>query len=113
MPACIFCEIVAGRAPAQIVYQDELITAFQDAHPQAPVHILVVPNRHIVSCADLTPDDEKVMGHLMVKMASLAVQAGVAGGFRLVCNSGRPAGQSVYHLHFHLLGGRTFRWPPG
>jgi histidine triad (HIT) family protein len=110
---CIFCDIVAGRTPAQIVYQDEHMTAFQDAHPQAPVHILIVPNRHIASCAELAPGDEKVMGRLLVQAAQLAAQQNVAGGFRLVANTGRPAGQSVLHLHFHLLGGRVFHWPPG
>ncbi len=113
MPQCIFCDIVAGRAPAEIVYQDQLITAFRDAHPQAPVHILIVPNRHIPSCADLTPDDQAMLGHLLVRVSPLATQENIASGFRLVVNTGRPAGQSVFHLHFHLLGGRTFRWPPG
>jgi histidine triad (HIT) family protein len=113
MPKCLFCDIAAGRAPARIVYQDEHITAFHDLQPQAPVHILIVPNRHIVSCAELAAGDEAVMGHLMVKAAHIAAQANVAGGFRLVSNVGRPAGQSVFHLHVHLLGGRTFRWPPG
>ncbi|MBN1888589.1 MAG: histidine triad nucleotide-binding protein [Thermoflexales bacterium] len=113
MSKCLFCDIAAGRAPARIVYQDEHITAFHDLHPQAPVHILIVPNRHIVSCAELAAGDEAVMGHLLVKAAHIAAQAGLSGGFRLVSNAGRPAGQSVFHLHVHLLGGRTFRWPPG
>jgi histidine triad (HIT) family protein len=113
MTKCVFCDIVAGRAPAEIVHQDELITAFRDAHPQAPVHILIVPNRHIASIAELAPGDEAVMGHLMVKAAQLAAQENMAGNFRLVGNSGRSAGQSVFHLHLHLMSGRIFRWPPG
>jgi len=113
MTDCIFCDIVAGRAPAQMVYQDELVTAFRDLHPRAPVHILIVPNRHIRTCANLTPDDETVMGHLLVKAAELAAQENLAGNFRLVVNAGRATGQSVLHLHFHLMGGRTFSWPPG
>jgi histidine triad (HIT) family protein len=113
MPPCVFCDIVAGRAPAQIIYQDEHVTAFHDLHPQAPVHILIVPNRHIVSCAELAAGDEALLGHLLVKAAQLAAQENVASGFRLVCNTGRPAGQSVYHLHLHVLGGRVFGWPPG
>lgn len=110
---CTFCDIIGGRAPAQIVYRDELVTAFRDAHPQAPVHILIVPNRHIPSCADLTPEDAGVIGHLIVQAAQIAARENIGGGFRLVANTGRAAGQSVFHLHFHLLGGRIFRWPPG
>ncbi len=110
---CLFCEIVAGRAPAQIVYQDERITAFRDANPRAPVHLLLVPNRHIASCGELEAGDADLMGHLLIKLPHLAAQENIAGGFRLVANTGRSAGQSVLHLHFHLLGGRVFSWPPG
>ena len=113
MSDCIFCDIVAGRAPAQKVYQDEWVTAFRDLHPRAPVHILIVPNRHIRSCAELTPADEAVMGHLLVKAAELAAQEKLAGNYRLVVNTGRATGQSVFHVHFHLMGGRAFSWPPG
>ncbi len=112
MSDCAFCDIVNKKAQAQIVYQDELITAFRDLHPRAPVHILMVPNRHIVSCSSLAPGDEGVMGHLLVKAAQLAAQEELSS-YRLVANTGRGAGQSVFHLHFHLLGGRAFTWPPG
>ena len=112
MNDCVFCDIVAARSPAQIVYQDELVTAFRDLHPRTPTHLLIVPNRHIRSCGELAPGDEAVMGHLLVKAAQLAAQEKLAS-FRLVANSGRGAGQSVFHLHFHLLGGRAFAWPPG
>ena len=113
MNDCLFCKIGNKEIPAKLVHEDAEIFAFEDIQPQAPVHILIVPNRHIVSCAELAAGDEAVMGHLMVKAAYIAAQANVAGGFRLVSNVGRPAGQSVLHLHVHLLGGRTFRWPPG
>ena len=112
MNDCIFCKIVAAQSPAQIVYQDELVTAFRDLHPRAPTHLLIVPNRHIPSCSELAPGDEAVMGHLLVKAAQLAAQEKLTS-FRLVANTGRGAGQSVSHLHFHLLGGRAFTWPPG
>jgi histidine triad (HIT) family protein len=112
MSDCVFCNIVAARSPAHIVYQDELVTAFRDLHPRAPTHLLIVPNRHILSCGELAPGDEAVMGHLLVKAAQLAAQEKLTS-FRLVANTGRGAGQSVFHLHFHLLGGRAFAWPPG
>ena len=112
MNGCVFCNIVAARSPAQIVYQDELVTAFRDLHPRAPTHLLIVPNRHIPSCGELAPGDEAVMGHLLVKAAQLAAQEKLTS-FRLVANTGGGAGQSVLHLHFHLLGGRAFAWPPG
>jgi histidine triad (HIT) family protein len=113
MSKCVFCDIIAGKAPAQIVYRDEWITAFRDAHPRAPVHILIVPNRHIASCGELAPGDQAVMGHLLVQVAQIATLEKLGESFRLVANTGRAAGQSVLHLHFHLLGGRTFTWPPG
>ncbi len=112
MSECVFCDIVAGHAPAQIVYHDDLITAFRDLHPRAPTHLLIIPNRHIASCGALAPGDEAVMGHLLVQAARLASQEKL-DSFRLVANTGRGAGQSVFHLHVHLLGGRAFTWPPG
>src|SRR5512136_2277140 len=111
MSSCIFCDIVAGRATADLVYQDILITAFRDVSPRAPTHILIIPNRHIISCAELDSGDENVMGHLLIVAASIAAQEKL-GSFRLVANTGRGAGQHIFHLHFHLLGGRTFAWPP-
>ena len=104
---CIFCQIVAGQAPADILHQDELVTAFRDRYPQAPTHILIVPNEHLPSVAHLRPDMAAVAN-------DLARQEGLAGaGYRLVVNCGAQAGQSVSHLHLHLLGGRPMRWPPG
>jgi len=110
---CIFCRIVRGEAPARIVYQDEEVTAFHDLNPQAPVHVLIVPNRHIDGVAQVTPEDEATLGRLFTVARRIAEEMGVTEGYRLVVNSGPLAGQSVFHLHLHLLGGRSFRWPPG
>lgn len=112
-PDCIFCRIVAGHAPAQIVYRGEGVTAFRDIHPQAPVHILIIPDRHIPSLAETQPEDAELLGRLLLVARQLAEQEGLGNGYRLVLNTGRYAGQSVFHLHFHLLGGRGMRWPPG
>jgi histidine triad (HIT) family protein len=108
---CIFCKIIAGQAPATILYQDDQVTAFRDIHPVAPTHILIVPNRHIDSTNDVTLHDEAVLGHLFNVARLLARQEGVHGsGYRLVINNGSDAGQAVYHLHMHLLGGRRMRF---
>ncbi len=113
-PQCLFCRIAAGEVPADLLHDDELVVAFRDISPKAPTHILVIPRRHIVSATDLTDDDGPMLGRLFAVAADLAREAGVAdSGFRLVTNSGRGAGQSVDHLHFHLLGGRSMSWPPG
>ena len=113
MSRCTFCRIVRGEAPARIVYQDEDVTAFHDLHPQAPIHILVVPNRHIVGIAQIEMEDAALLGRLFVVARQLAEQEGIVNGYRLVVNSGPLAGQSVFHVHLHLLGGRAFHWPPG
>ena len=113
-PNCLFCRIVRGEVPAEIVHDDDLILAFRDINPKAPTHILLIPRRHVASAAELTEDDGDMLGRLFATAAQLARDAGVAErGFRLVTNSGPAAGQSVDHLHFHLLGGRTMSWPPG
>lgn len=104
---CQFCKIIAGQAQAEILYKDELLTAFQDAHPIAPVHVLIVPNEHIVSNNDVTREHELVLGHMVVVAGRLAEQLKVQhSGYRLVINTGPDAGQSVFHLHMHLIGGR-------
>jgi len=104
---CVFCKIIAGKSPGQLLYQDELVSAFRDNHPLAPVHVLVVPNRHIPSVNDLAPEDEPLIGHLFTVALQLARQEGVdQSGYRLVVNTGRHGGQGVFHLHLHLLGGR-------
>ncbi|MCD6291049.1 MAG: histidine triad nucleotide-binding protein [Anaerolineae bacterium] len=112
--SCIFCRIIHGQAPGEVIYQDEEITAFRDIHPQAPVHILIVPNRHIPAVAALHPDDASLIGRMILVARELAKREGIAStGYRLVINNGPQAGQSIDHLHLHLLGGRTMRWPPG
>jgi histidine triad (HIT) family protein len=107
LPNCIFCQIIAGTSPAEIISRDDLITAFWDIRRIAPVHILIVPNRHIPSMNEIEPEDRPLLGHLLAKAAELAAQNGIAEtGYRLVVNTGHDGGQSVQHLHLHLIGGR-------
>jgi histidine triad (HIT) family protein len=111
---CLFCEIVAGRIPAKVAYQDDQIMAFLDIKPEAPTHTLVIPKRHITSLLDLTAEDDVIIGALVRKARDLAQAAGISEkGFRLVFNCGDDAGYSVYHIHLHLVGGRRLGWPPG
>ena len=111
MADCLFCRIVAGEIPAQIVYQDENAIAFRDINPQAPVHVLVIPRKHIPAIADLGGED---CSHLMEAINRVARQEGVAeSGYRVVTNCGPDAQQTVFHLHWHVLGGRAMGWPPG
>lgn len=113
-PACLFCRIVAGEIPSTRVHEDDLVIAFRDVAPRAPTHILLVPRRHIASAADLVEDDAPLLGRLFWVAAELARSEGIAeDGYRLVSNVGRWGGQSVDHLHIHLMGGRSFTWPPG
>lgn len=113
-PDCLFCRIAAGSIPATIVHQDDLVVAFRDIAPQAPTHILVIPRDHIASAAELTKENGPMLGRLFATAADLARTEGIAeAGYRLVSNVGRWGGQTVDHLHFHLLGGRSFNWPPG
>ena len=114
MDNCLFCKIAGGQIPSNIVYQDEDVVAFEDINPQAPHHILLIPRRHIASMADLTEEDGPLLARLFMVAAKLAHKLGVdESGYRFVTNVGPDAGQSVFHLHFHLLGGRKFAWPPG
>jgi histidine triad (HIT) family protein len=110
---CIFCNIAAGQIPSTIVYQDDNVVAFQDNAPQAPVHILFIPRRHIASMATLTPEDDPILTAIFTAARRVAHEQGLDPGYRFVTNVGLPAGQSVFHLHFHLLGGRKMNWPPG
>jgi histidine triad (HIT) family protein len=111
---CLFCRIVQGEIPADVVHRDDEVVAFRDINPRAPTHILLVPVRHIESAGVLTEAEGPLLGHLFAVAAQLARDAGVAEhGYRLVTNSGPAAGQSVPHLHFHLMGGRSMGWPPG
>ncbi len=111
---CIFCRIVANEAKATIVYQDKQVTAFRDIHPVAPIHILIVPNRHIESVGTLEPEDEQVVGHIFSVARKLAEKEGISeGGYRLITNTGPHGGQTVFHLHVHLIGGQRMRYPMG
>jgi histidine triad (HIT) family protein len=114
MDKCIFCEIAAKRIESQIVYEDEKVVAFKDIHPRAPVHILVIPKKHIPGVTSLEEADNELVGHMVLVTQQLAKDFSVYQcGFRLVVNSGPDAGQAVNHLHLHLLGGRRLKWPPG
>ena len=115
MPSdCLFCRIAAGEVPATVVHDDDLVVAIRDIAPRAPTHILLMPRRHIASAAELTEGDGPMLGRLFAIAADLARSEGIADrGYRLVSNVGRSAGQSVDHLHVHLMGGRPFDWPPG
>lgn len=111
MADCVFCSIAAKEIPSQIVYEDDEIVAFKDLNPRAPLHVLVVPRRHVERLADV--DDPGLAGKLALAASRVAKDAGHGESFRLVVNNGAGAGQSVFHLHFHVLGGRPFTWPPG
>ena len=111
---CLFCRIVAGEVAAEIIYSDERSVAFRDINPQAPTHVLVVPREHIESLDDATQKDEALLGHLLRVAARVANEMGHSeSGYRAVINTGAGAGQSVFHLHVHMLGGRALEWPPG
>lgn len=114
MSSCIFCRIIEGSIPAKMVYQDEHTFAFDDVNPQAPVHTLVVPKRHVESVQNLGESDQTLMARLLLTCARVAKDKGLSErGFRLVLNTGRDGGQTVFHLHFHVMGGRHMTWPPG
>ena len=114
MADCIFCKIAAKEIPAKIAFEDSELLAFHDIHPMAPVHLQIIPKRHIARVSDLTQETVEVLGQLVLTANRLAVETGVAEpGYRLVINCNPAAGQSVYHLHLHLLGGRSMSWPPG
>ena len=111
---CVFCRMVERRIPATVLYEDNLTLAFEDINPQAPVHVLVIPKRHVASLAEFTEADAPLLGHLLVVCAKLARTKGIAtSGYRVVTNTGAHAGQTVFHLHVHVLGGRSMAWPPG
>lgn len=114
MTDCIFCKIITGEIPSQKLYQDALVTAFRDIHPVAPTHVLIIPNKHIPSVNEVTPEDEAMLGHLYSVARQLAVHEGIQEqGYRLIVNTGPHAGQEVYHLHLHLIGGQRMRHPMG
>ena len=114
MDSCIFCKIIQREQPAKIVYEDDQVVAIEDIRPQAPVHLLVMPRKHVPSLKEAEDSDEPMLGHLFTVVAQLARERQLeARGYRTVINNGLWAGQTVYHLHVHVLGGRTFHWPPG
>ena len=109
----IFKKIIDREIPAQIVYEDDLCLAFRDINPQAPTHVLLVPKKEIPRLVDAQPEDQALLGHLILAANRIAQQLGVSDAFRLVINNGEAVGQSVFHIHLHILAGREFRWPPG
>ncbi|MGE5236832.1 MAG: histidine triad nucleotide-binding protein [Acidobacteriota bacterium] len=114
MDGCIFCRIASGSIRARLLFEDDELLAFHDLSPQAPVHVLVIPRRHIASLADSSVDDRELLGKLLLACGEVARRTGISDdGFRVVTNTGARSGQSVFHLHFHVIGGRSMRWPPG
>lgn len=113
MSDCLFCKILARQVPAQMVFEDEHCVVFKDISPQAPTHVLIVPKKHISGLASCADEDKALLGHLQRVAALVAEKLNISSGFRLVANNGVSAGQSVAHLHYHLLGGRSMHWPPG
>jgi len=112
--ACLFCKIIAREIPSSVVYEDDDLLAFNDINPQAPTHVLVVPKRHIATLSDLQPSDDGLIGEMVRRAAAIAKERRVeAAGFRTVFNTNKDAGQTVFHIHLHLLGGRSLGWPPG
>ena len=114
MSDCLFCKIIAREIPASIVYEDDRVLAFNDINPQASTHVLVVPKLHIATLNDLSSDHDATVGEVVRRAAAIAKDRGIsAGGFRTVFNTNRDAGQTVFHIHLHLIGGRSLAWPPG
>ncbi len=111
---CLFCKIIKREIPASIVYEDDRVLAFNDINPQASTHVLVVPKKHIATLNDLQSGDDAIVGEVVRRAAAIATERGIAaGGYRTVFNTNRGAGQTVFHVHLHLIGGRTLSWPPG
>ena len=113
MNDCLFCQIVAGKIPAKKVYEDERVFVFEDIRPTAPTHVLIVPKKHVPGLDEATEADAEIIGYCQLVAAKIALERGLQHGFRTVYNVGPDAGQSVFHLHLHLLGGRKMSWPPG
>ncbi len=110
---CLFCKIINGEIPSSKVYEDESVYVFNDIDPQAPTHMLVIPKEHIKSAGEITEENSAVVAHIFEVISKLAKEQGLDDGFRVVSNCGESAGQSVHHLHFHVMAGRTFTWPAG
>lgn len=110
---CVFCKVASGEIPSTRVYEDDLCVAFKDLEPQAPVHLLIIPREHITSVAEVTPENSSIVAHIFEVAAKLAKENHLEKGWRIVSNIGEDGGQTVKHMHFHLLGGRPMAWPPG
>ena len=114
MSECLFCRIAAGEIPAKLVFNDEKVVAFEDIKPQAPTHIIIIPRKHIPTVLDLDEEDRELVGHMHIVANQIAAEKSLTqNGFRLVTNCKKSAGQEIFHLHMHMLGGRDFGWPPG
>ena len=113
MPDCIFCKIAQGELQSDIIYEDDQAVAFRDINSQAPTHILIIPKKHIPTLAEASEQEGDLLGHLLLMARRVAKDQNLASGYRVVINNGVGAGQTVFHIHLHLLGGRTFNWPPG
>jgi histidine triad (HIT) family protein len=113
MSDCLFCKIIEGKIPSKKVYEDDRVFAFEDIQPQAPTHVLIIPKRHIVGLKEATVEDAEIIGYSQLVGAKIARDRGIEDGYRTVFNVGPRAGQSVFHIHLHLIGGRDLRWPPG
>ena len=114
MSECLFCKIAAGEIPAKLVFNDEKVVAFEDIKPQAPTHIIIIPRKHIPTVLDLDEEDRELVGHMHIIANQIAAEKSLTqNGFRLVTNCKKSAGQEIFHLHIHMLGGRDFGWPPG
>jgi histidine triad (HIT) family protein len=113
MSDCLFCKIIAGQIPSKKVYEDERVFAFEDIQPQAPTHVLIVPKQHIVGLKEAKPEDAEILGYMQLIAAKIGRDRKIEDGYRTVYNVGPRAGQSVFHIHLHLVGGRDLKWPPG
>lgn len=113
MSDCLFCNMIAGKTPCKKVYEDEQVLVIEDIHPQAPTHVLIIPKKHIRGLKDAQPEDAEIIGRMHLVAAQIARERGIEDGYRTVYNVGPRSGQSVFHLHLHLMGGRHMKWPPG
>jgi histidine triad (HIT) family protein len=113
MQDCLFCKIIAGQIPSKKVYEDERVYVFEDIQPQAPTHVLIIPKQHIVGLKEAKPEDAEILGYMQLVAAKIGRERGIEDGYRTVYNVGPRAGQSVFHIHLHLVGGRALKWPPG
>ena len=113
MDDCLFCKMIAGKIPVKKVYEDDKVFAFEDINPKAPTHVLIIPKRHVAGLKEATPEDAEILGYCQLAAAKIGRERAIEDGYRTVYNVGPRAGQSVFHLHLHLLGGRDLTWPPG